>query len=278
MANISGWSRGTWSEGGYGVPVPVAPTGLSASGAIGDVFITGSALVAEDSVSGTSAIGDVTSEVLQVVKPTSVTGTGQTTSPAILGDANFSITGVSGTVAVGTVDAQSVAEVTGVSSTGSVGTITMTGTANIVPTGVEDTAELGTPTILLTQTITAPSFLATGALTAPTILGDANFTITGVEGDISVGSVVPFAGSDVNVTGEEATATLDTGPVGFRGDVIPNVINQSQQLLGQVGTLAMTGDSNVYLTGVEGIGRVSTPLIWGEIRPNVSTTWNEVAA
>jgi hypothetical protein len=61
-------------------------------------------------VTGTSALGDVTSEQLQVVRPTSVTGTGQNTAPTILGDANFSITGVSATGSVGTVDAISVVE------------------------------------------------------------------------------------------------------------------------------------------------------------------------
>jgi hypothetical protein len=110
MANVTGWGRGTWGEGAWNSEAPVAVTGLSATSGLGTVSVTGSAVVAEDSVTGTSALGDVTSEQLQVVRPTSVTGTGQNTAPTILGDANFSITGVSATGSVGTVDAISVVE------------------------------------------------------------------------------------------------------------------------------------------------------------------------
>jgi hypothetical protein len=110
MANVTGWGRGTWGEGAWSEEAPVLVTGLSATSSVGSVTVTGSALVAEDSVTGTAAVGDVTSDTFQVVRPTAVTGTGEVTAPSIVGDANFSITGVAGTSAVGTVDAKSVVE------------------------------------------------------------------------------------------------------------------------------------------------------------------------
>ena len=110
MANVTGWGRGTWGEGAWNSEAPVAVTGLSSTSGLGSVSVTGSALVAEDSVTGTTAVGDVSSDTFQVVRPTAVTGTGEVTAPSIAGDANFSITGVAGTSAVGTVDAQSVVE------------------------------------------------------------------------------------------------------------------------------------------------------------------------
>ena len=110
MANVTGWGRGTWGEGAWSEEAPVLVTGLSATSSVGSVTITASALVAEDAVTGTGAIGDVTSDTFQVARPTAVTGTGEVTAPSIVGDASFSITGVAGTSALGTVDAKSVVE------------------------------------------------------------------------------------------------------------------------------------------------------------------------
>jgi len=276
MANVTGWGRSTWGDGAWGQEAPVAVTGLSSTSSLGSVSVTASCLVVEDGVTSLIAHGQVSTQLLQVVTPTSATGTGQTTTPNISGDANFSITGVGGTLSLGTVDAVSVAEVTGVSSTGGLGTVTMTGTANIAPTGVEDTGQLGTPSILLTQTITAPSFLATGALNAPTIFGDANFSITGVSGTNSVGSVVPFAGADVNVTGEEASLDNNlAGVVIFAGaKPVPTGVSAASS----VGSTTVTGTCVLTLSGVSSTGDVSTPVLWGEVTIAPTATWNGVAA
>ena len=46
MAVISGWGRGTWSEGEWGTPLPVVVTGVSRAGAVGSVAFVGSVAVA----------------------------------------------------------------------------------------------------------------------------------------------------------------------------------------------------------------------------------------
>ncbi len=275
MANVTGWGRGTWGEGAWSEEVPITLSGLSVTSGLGSVSVTASAVVSEDSVVGASAVGDVSSETFQVVRPTSVTGTGQNTAPDILGDANFSITGVNATTAVGTVDAQSVAEVTGASATGGTGTITMIGTAVVVPTGVEDTGQIGTPFIFLEQKIPAPSFLATGAVGDASIEGIANIFPTGVSSSTDVGSVVPFAGSDVNVTGEEATSALGTVTPFAGAKPTPSGVSA---VASNVFVVVAVGDANVYPTGVSGSVGTSSPNVWSQITPSVSQTWSEVAA
>ena len=118
MAQVTGWGRGTWGAGAWNEEAPVAPTGLAATSGLGTVSVSGSCLVVEDGVSSLVAHGQVSTELFQIVVPSSATGTGQVNAPDIKGDANFSVTGVAGTTAVGTVDAQSVVEVTGVTAQG----------------------------------------------------------------------------------------------------------------------------------------------------------------
>ena len=268
----SGWGRGTWGEAGWNAAVP-NPTTVSATTALGSVTVSGGATVAEDSVLGTSALGDVSSEQLLVVRPTSVTGTGQLTTPTILGNAAFSVTGLAGTTALGTVDAQSVAPTTGVSATGGIGSLTVTGTGVVVPTGQASTSALGTPTILLTQVITLSSLAATGAVNAPAILGDANFAVTGVSGTISLGTATPFAGADVDVTGRVGTTSLGTVTPFAGARPTPSGVSAS---ISNSFTIVVKGNASLTLTGVSGTGAVSSPNVWSDVDPSVSQTWSNI--
>lgn len=276
MAIVTGWSRGTWGEGAWSEEAPVVSTGVSATSSLGSVSVTASCLVVEDGVSSLVAHGQVTTQLLQIVIPTSATGTGQVAAPSISGDANFSITGVAGTGAIGNADAVSVAEVTGVSATGGTGTITMTGTANVVPTGVEDTGEIGTPFIFLEQKITAPSFLATGGVGSPTLLGDANFSITGVQGLAVPTTPAALGNADVPVTNTSILGTTALGSVTVAAGAIPRPSG--------VTTTAFLNSPDISIsvsftaTGVSGTGAAGEVIVWGRIVPNVNQTWSEVAA
>jgi hypothetical protein len=56
--------------------------------------------------------------------------------------------------------------------------------------------------------------------------------------------------------------------------IVPSVV----ALDGETGQLDMTGDANVTLTGASVSGNIGNVLIWQNIAPTVTTTWNEVAA
>jgi len=115
-----------------GAPV----TGVSATGGVGTVAVTGLANVSVTGVSATGGVGTVT----------------------VTGLANVSVTGVSATGAVGTVTVTGLANVpvTGVSATGAVGTVTVTGLANVSVTGVAGVSALGDITVSA-QAVVFPS-------------------------------------------------------------------------------------------------------------------------
>jgi hypothetical protein len=56
MANLTGWGRGTWDEGAFGEPIPVALTGVTSTGQVGTATATGVALIGVTGLSGTYCI------------------------------------------------------------------------------------------------------------------------------------------------------------------------------------------------------------------------------
>ena len=88
-------------------------------------------------------------------------------------DANFAITGVSGTGAVGTVTptADAAAPVTGVAGTSEVGTVTLGLGATTFPTGVEAAGDVTTATARGKASVSPTGVSATGAVTAINIWG-----------------------------------------------------------------------------------------------------------
>ena len=99
-------------------------TGVEATGSPGSVTIINASVISPTGVEGTTAIGDVT-----------VTGN----------QSGLTLTGVAGTMAVGTAEGQAGAgaDVTGVFATGSVGSVVITGSATIIPTGLFAAGQVG---------------------------------------------------------------------------------------------------------------------------------------
>ena len=59
MANITGWGRGSWSEGAWNSPLPVVASGVSATANDGSVTVDAEANVPETGLEATSAVGSV---------------------------------------------------------------------------------------------------------------------------------------------------------------------------------------------------------------------------
>lgn len=162
---------------------------------------------------------------------------------------------------------------------------TVTGTAVIEPTGIEDTGSVGTPAILLTQLIVPSSLEATGSVNAPSITGDSNITLTSVVGTATLGTAVAGAGAVVSVTGQSATGSEGTVTPFAGATGTPSGVTCS----GELGNPSLSGTAVVLLTGTSGTGEIGKARIWekiaptpgatwGDITPSSTATWNEVAA
>ena len=93
MASLTGWDRGTWNEGAWNSPVPLAITGVSAASAVGSVTISLPVTVSVTGVSAASAIGSVSAIVPVTVTPSGVSAASAIGSTQI--NFSFTVTGVS---------------------------------------------------------------------------------------------------------------------------------------------------------------------------------------
>ena len=96
MADITGWGRGTWSQGAWDEPIPVVLTGEEITGAVGSVDVV--IIVPVTGESATGSAGDVTVTGTGNVPATGIDATGLVGSVTINADADVSVTGESASV------------------------------------------------------------------------------------------------------------------------------------------------------------------------------------
>ena len=207
--------------------------------------------------------------------------------------------------------------VTGVGATGGVGSVTTTGTADVPPTGLQATAQVGT----LSPSVgsgaiarfdgwgrgtwgeaawgTSLGLFATGQVGQLSYVGGVDVPASGLEATTSVGSVSITTGTgvDADVTGLEVTASVGSvssvtgdanvnvtgiAPVGQVGTVTAKgiaLINLTGlSATGQVTVPAVNCDASVSVTGVGTSGEVGSVLVWDRIDPDATVVWTEIAA
>ena len=126
-------------------------------------------------------------------------------------NAIVNLTGQAATGGVGTVALPETVTITGQSSTGAVGATTLSGLANIVPTGQQTSALISGLAVGGSVIAILPSLLSTVGAVSVSIDGEANVSIPlEDEGEGQVGSPVIQANSDVALTGQAATSALGT--------------------------------------------------------------------
>lgn len=199
--------------GGGGVSV--TPTGVSATGSVGSVTVSGKASTTPTGVSATGSVGTVTVAAKANTTPTGASATGSVGSVTVTvgGAVSVTPTGVSATGSVGspTVAGDANTTPTGVSATGAVGTVTITaGSVSVTPTGVSATGAVGTPTVTGKASTTPTGVSATGAVGTVTVLTPSAgmVYVTGVQGTTGLGSVSVLSGRWVQVTGVSATGLV----------------------------------------------------------------------
>ena len=205
MASVSGWSRGSWGEEGFGSPIPVKPTvevNAWNEGAWGDVGFGG---VSRQPAAAVGQVGEARVQESVVVNVTGLEASSSTNDVSVITDQNIPQTGLE--------------------ATGGVGSPTVTGTALINPTGVEDTAAVGSVSVLEGTGVTVrfdgwgrlgwgegawgvavTPAAAVGEVNAVTATGDANVPQTGLEGDMPIKNQ-----EDLNTftgTGDAALSTV----------------------------------------------------------------------
>lgn len=191
--------------------VIVAPTELDINDDVGTVTI---AADANTSVTGVQATGSVNSTLSFILGHTeTVTGvqaTGNTTAPTVVAKANVeppsaSVDGIIGDVVIA---ADSNYAVTGVEGTMQIGTITQK-TVNRVPVaGVEATASAGSLTIVGNATLTVTGVFASGVEGFVNATAAAVAVVNGVSVTASVGTVQTAENARPTFTGVSGTARL----------------------------------------------------------------------
>ena len=147
----------------------------------------------------------------------SVPATSSAGSINVVGHANFSLTGSSNTISIGSVvvTAKSVTLSASVSATSSVGTTIVAANANVVPSGVDSQGIIGTTTVLAEANIslTSPTLTLSGA-TGTNIQAKAVVLPVGVAANTNAGilttktsNVFEIAGVPLNIFAGNFTVT-----------------------------------------------------------------------
>jgi len=124
MANITGWGRGTWTQGAWTNPIPVAVTQSAATSALGSVVVVPSREVPVTQSALTSALGTTSFVGSVSVAVTQGAMTSAIGSESVTAGSNVTASNNLGTGSVGTVHAPTFSIgvfPVGLSATGSTG-------------------------------------------------------------------------------------------------------------------------------------------------------------
>ena len=197
MADIlTGWGRGTWSQGAWGEAVPVVLTGEEATGAVGTVTVRFDANVPQTGLFATTDVGSVTVTADADVSVSGIAATGSAGAVTISADANVDVTGPALTGAVGSVDisADALVPATGIPAVGDVGTVLVSADANVDVTGPALTTSVGSVDIIADANVPATGIDATGLVGSVTINADANVSVTGESASVILPAPISFSG------------------------------------------------------------------------------------
>lgn len=271
---LQGWGRGTWSSGEWGEFIPVEATGTQSNTSVGSVTIVADALVTPTGVSSGAVLGTAIGEAESI----------------------YPLTGVQSNTATGTLEAQEGHGVqpTGVEMSFADGTETVITTvdagwgrstwgsfawnenieffANVV--GEQISTNIGSPTIITGtgETAEPTNVLATTFTGTLDMTGDALIQLTGFQLNIAENNLTILGDGNVTTGGEEQTIEAFLGSVNI--EIFTQVDATAVTSTFDTGTLAMTGDSNLTLTGEESAAEVGTVVI--EASSDVSVTGEQV--
>jgi len=137
----------------------------------------------------TSALGDEEAAGQTKVFPTTLVGTGAIGNAAIIGAANFSVTGST--------------------ATGAVGNTTLVGSGNAIGSwGSNSVGEVGTTTVIPSIEVNVTGVAGTGGIGDALGAGGAKVTETGLTGSVNIGDEAVLAGANVFPSGVSCESLL----------------------------------------------------------------------
>jgi hypothetical protein len=227
-----------------------------------DVSVTG--------VGGNGLLGIVVAGIVAVFDVTGVGAAGSVgTLESVTGTANVELVGVQGTTELGTVQPTSAVRVTGVSGTGEISSVIVDADAIVIEDSVVGTGQIGTVDFRITGQVFPQGVQGEGQI------GQADAVAASVvveDGDVAYGLLgTPTVTGDANVDSYFYTPSIraDLGSVnvvsGYRVDGV--------QATGSIGSVMVQIPKSVTVTGVSAIGRVQTPLVWGNINDSQDPNW-----
>jgi len=274
MADLQGWSRGTWGEGDWGEFIPVSPTGEQSNTAIGTVAVTADAVIQLTGVSSGVVLGTAIGEAesfypLTGVQSNTVTGTLEAQEGH-----GVIVTGVEMTFADGSEEIIATVDAGwGRNTWGSFAwNENITIFANLV--GQELSTNIGSPTIVTGtgETAEPTNVLVTTSTGTLAMTGDALIELTGFQLDIAENNLTILGDGNVTTGGEEQTVETFLGSVDI--EIFTQVDATAVTSTFDTGTLTMTGDSNLTLTGEEISSNTGTVVITAA--SDVSVTGEQV--
>ena len=186
MANLNGWSRGTWGQLEWGEgSVPLEITGVSATAILTSPGVNAQAVAA---VAGITATLGAVSVTINADANVNTAGLGLTsalgTLTSVTGKANITPASQVGTSALGTVtpEAQAIVSIPNslVATLGNVSVLVDAEATIIITTGVAGTGAVGTTTTITQNIVELFLSGATSSLGTATVDAEARVTITGV--------------------------------------------------------------------------------------------------
>ena len=307
MADLQGWSRGTWGEGDWGEFIPVSVTGEQSNTAIGTLTITADAVAQPTGVSSGAVLGTAIGEPESIYPVTGVQANTETGTLEAQEGHGVQPTGVSmqfddGTAtAKGSVDAgwgrdawgslawgqnfvDANVDVTGIESTFETGTLEGLGNSVVPVTGLSTSVDIGVYDVTATANHNPVGVYAQVYIERPDVVGDALVIPTGVSAGFTEGTEVISGDATVPVTGVTAESVVGTGT-----EIVASHIEEVTGV--EVSTTLGTAEQNsVYpVTGLEmqfddgtaaGVGNATVPVsgiemsaVLGNMR---STPWANV--
>jgi len=176
-------------------------------------------------------------------------------------NAIVNLTGQAATGGVGTVALPETVTITGQSSTGAVGATTLSGLANIVPTGQQTSGLISGLGVGGSVIAILPSLSSTVGSVSVSINGEANVSIPlEDEGEGQVGSPVIQANSNVALTGQAATSALGTATTVTFNTIAVSGFSATTA----VGTIVVSASASLheFIIGMEATTSVGTTNIW----------------
>lgn len=202
-----------------------------------------------------------------------ISGTSAIGALSLTGTADKTLSGIAGTGAVGTISTAVLLQLLGNAAAGAAGTLTESGTANKTLTGTAGTGAVGTLTLAGAAALSLSGNAATGNTGTLSLSGASALTLSGVSVATAAGIVSIAGAASVTLPGVFITGQIGAITASAGGNA--NVSLSGNAATGNVGALTLAGAAAQSLLGVSAnsaIGAIS--LAVAKTLSGVSATGN----